>query len=231
MMDKSAIERILKLKNSAYELLLWVNKQAEHQPEILSDRNLEKWRFGEGCESWVRDTYEMIPLSLRPTPADIPAFARLFSSFFQTSFRLVENAPTLDSNGYGSKIYVGSGNRKLVAGSPSGKKSAKGKAKVSNSARELRLIALEELALDRDLAIDRTDLAVLEQDARFQEALMLWSYFYELNRRANFASQGEAVRAMWQAMDRQERVQMSADSIIEARESLLTALKSVSARD
>jgi hypothetical protein len=224
MMNKSDIERILKLKNSAYELLLWLNKRAETQNDILSDRNLEKWRFGESCEGWVRDFYDSIPLALRPAPADIPAFARLFSSFFQTSFRLVESAPSVDYSGYGGKIYVGSGKRKLIAGAPGGKKSAKGKAKVSNSARELRLIALEELALEHDLAIDRAKLAVLEGDPKLQDALILWSYVYELNRRANFASQGEAVRALWQSMDKQERGQIDADDVIGAREMLLAAL-------
>ncbi len=42
-MNKSEIERLLQLQNSAYELLLWLNKRAENEQEILSDSNLEKW--------------------------------------------------------------------------------------------------------------------------------------------------------------------------------------------
>ncbi len=226
-MNKDDIERILRLQHSAYELLLWLNKRAEHEQEILSDHNLEKWRFAESCETWIRDVYGMIPQALRPSQDDIPAFARLFSSFFQTSFRLVESAPTRAYDNWGEESgWVGSGKRKLMPGAPSGKKSAKGKAKVGESARELRLIALEELALENNLLLSRADLEVLEKDEKLHDALVLWTYFHELNRRANFASQGEAVRSLWQAMDKKEREKMNADKIINARDSLVAALKS-----
>ena len=226
-MNKDDIERILRLQNSAYELLLWLNKRAEHDQEILSDHKLEKWRFAENCEDWVRGIYGSIPQAFRPSQDDVPAFARLFSSFFQTSFRLVESAPTRAYNRWGDESgWVGSGKRKLMPGAPSEKKSAKGKAKVAESARELRLIALEELALENDLFLSRADLEVLEKEERLYGALVLWTYFHELNRRANFSSQGEAVRSLWQAMDKKEREKMNADKIIKSRDSLVAALKS-----
>ncbi|HEY0075859.1 MAG TPA: hypothetical protein VGB77_17285 [Abditibacteriaceae bacterium] len=130
-MEKSDIERILHLHNTAYEFLLWLNKRAGNEQEILSDQNLEKWRYAESCEAWVREMHGMIPQSLRPSVEDIPAFARLFSSFFQTSFYLVESAPTPAYDYFGDQSgYVKSGKRKLMAGAPSGKKSPKGKAKI-----------------------------------------------------------------------------------------------------
>ena len=224
-MNKSDIERILRLQNSAYELLLWVNKRAENEQEILSDHNLEKWRFGETCEGWIRAVYGMIPTTLRPAEEDIPAFARLFSSFFQTSFRLVESAPTRVYDDWGEESWGSSGKRKLMPGAPSGKKSAKGKAKVGESARELRLIALEELAIKNDLLLGRPDLEVLESDSKLHDALTLWTYIHELNRRANFASQGEAVRSLWQEMDKKEREKIDADKVMKAHDKLLAALK------
>lgn len=225
-MNREDIERILRLQNSAYELLLWLNKRAETEQEILSDQNLEKWRFGESCEAWVRDVRGMIPQALRPADDEIPAFARLFSSFFQTSFRLVESAPTVAYDYYGHESgYVGSGRRKLMAGAPSGKKTPKGKAKVGKSARELRLIALEELAIENDFLPSRAELEALERDSSLLPALTLWTYVHELNRRAHFASQGEAVRSLWVAMDKKEREKMNADQVIKARELLLAAIK------
>lgn len=226
-MHKHDIERILRLQNAAYELLLWLNQRAAHEQEILSDHNLEKWRYAASCETWVRDIYGMIPQSLRPAPDGIPAFARLFSSFFQTSFRLVESAPTVAYAHFGGPDgYIGSGKRKLMPGAPGSKRSAKGKAKVGESARELRLIALEELALENDMLPSRADLERLGSDDRWSEALTLWTYMHELNRRANFVSQGEAVRSLWQAMDKKERERMSVDKVIKARDTLLAALKS-----
>jgi hypothetical protein len=224
-MNKSDIERILHLQQSAYELLLWVNKRAENEQEILSDQNLERWRFGDTCEAWVRDVYGMIPNALRPTEEDVPAFARLFSSFFQTSFRIVESAPTRVYDNWGEESWGGSGKRKLMPGAPGGKKSAKGKVKVGASARELRLIALEELAIENDLLLGRSDLEALESDAKLHDALVLWTYIHELNRRANFASQGEAVRSLWQKMDKNEREKIDAGKVIYARDRLLAALK------
>ncbi|HEX8549925.1 MAG TPA: hypothetical protein VF681_00080 [Abditibacteriaceae bacterium] len=226
-MNRNDIERILRLQNSAYELLLWLNKRAENEQELLSDHNLEQWRHGESCENWVRETSGMIPQAIRPSQEDIPAFARLFSSFFLTSFRLTERAPVVSYDYYGHESgYVGSGKRRLMAGAPSGKKSAKGKVKVEESARELRIIALEELALENDLLLSRADLEALEQDDNLHDALVLWTYFHELNRRANFASQGDAVRSLWQAMDKKEREKMSVEKIVNARDSLITALNS-----
>ncbi|PQV63814.1 hypothetical protein B1R32_10818 [Abditibacterium utsteinense] len=226
-MNKSEIERLLQLQNSAYELLLWLNKRAENEQEILSDSNLEKWRTAASCENWVREMEGMFPQALRPSPDDIPAFSHLFSSFFQTSFRLVENAPVPAHDYYGHQnSYIAGVRRRLMAGAPSAKKSTKGKAKVGESARELRLITLEELALENDLLIGRADLETLESDEKLNESLVLWTYIHELNRRAHFASQGEAVRSLWQAMDKRERENISADKVLKAHDSLLAALKS-----
>lgn len=225
-MNREDIERLLRLQHSAYELLLWLNKRAETEQEILSDQNLDKWRVAESCEAWVRDVYGMIPTALRPAADEIPAFARLFSSFFQTSFRLVVSAPTRAYDDWGEDSgWVGSGKRKLMAGAPSGKKTHKGKEKVAESARHLRLIALEELALENDLLPGRRDLEVLERDASLAPALTLWTYIHELNRRAHFASQGEAVRSLWVAMDKKEREKITVDKVINARDALVAALR------
>lgn len=225
-MDKSEIERILRLQNAAYELLLWLNKRAEQEQAILSDDNLEKWRFAESCEAWVREMHGMFPQALRPAPDEIPAFSRLFSSFFQTSFQLVESAPKVAYDYFGHESgYVGSGKRKLMPAAPGSKKSPKGKSKVKDTARELRLIALEELALENDLLLPRATLEALENEDSLRDDLILWTYFHELNRRAHFASQGAAVRSLWQAMPKKEREKMTASKIHAAYHNLLAALK------
>lgn len=225
-MNQDDIERILRLQHSAYEFLLWINKRAQNEQELLSDRNLEKWRFADSCETWVRDIYGMIPTAIRPSHDEIPAFARLFSSFFQTSFRLVENAPTTAYDHWGDESgWAGSGKRKLVPGAPGGKRTPKGKEKVRNSARELRLIALEELALEHDYLPSRADLEALEHDSSLSSALTLWTYIHELNRRAHFASQGEAVRLLWLEMDKKEREKITAAKVLKARDTLIAALK------
>lgn len=227
-MTREEIERVLRLQNAVYELLLWLNKRAENEPEILSDHNLEKWRYAQSCEIWVRETYGMIPQALRPDEAEIPLFASLFSSFFQTSFHVVESAPVRAYDSYGEEAgYVGSGQRKLMAGAPGGKKSSKGKAKIAETVRELRLIALEELSLENDIFPNREALEGLGSEDEHGAALDLWAYFHELNRRAHFASQGDAVRALWLALDKKTRDKMSADDVVKARDELVAALKAL----
>lgn len=117
--------------------------------------------------------------------------------------------------------WTGSGRRKLVPGAPGGKKSARGKIKVEECARKLRLIALEELAIENEVLLNHSQLEYLEKAPELQDALILWTYNHELVRRAAFASQGEAVRSLWQAMDKKERERISADKILKARETLL----------
>lgn len=230
-MNHHDIERILRLQNAAYETLLWINKRAEQEQELLSDANLEKWRYAESCEAWVRDIHGMIPLAIRPTEDDIPAFARLFSSFFQTSFHLVESVPKRVYDYYGHESgWVGSGRRKLMPGAPGGRKTPKGKAKVGESARELRLITLEELALENDLLPSRAQLETLLSyaslsDASLSDSLTLWTYFHELHRRSQFASQGAAVLVLWLAMDKKERENITAAKVVKAREVLVDALR------
>lgn len=226
-MTETEISRLLELQKSAYELLLWLDERARTEPEVLSDQNLEKWRVAASCEAWMRDVYGMIPQSLRPLEAEIPAFARLFSSFFLTSFRLVESAPirAFDYRGEEPTGYIGSGRRKLMAGSPEAKKSSKGKERVGETARELRWIALEELGLEHDLLPGRAVLELLEGDAALAADLTLWTYVHELNRRAHFASQGAPVRSLWLAMEKKEREKISAKKVVLARERLLAALR------
>lgn len=224
-MTETEISRLLELQRSAYELLLWIDGRARTDSEMLSDTNLEKWRYATSCEAWMRDIYGMIPRALRPLEAEIPAFARLFSAFFVTSFHLDESAPTPAYDKWGEKTgYVGSGRRRLVAGSPEGKKTPKGKAKVDETARELRLIALEELALEGDLLLSRVELDAFERAAP-PAALTLWTYVHELNRRAHFASQGAPVRALWLAMDKKERENISAAQVVAARARLLALMR------
>ena len=227
-MDKTEIERILRLQNGAYELLLWLDHRAQTEPELLSNQNQEKWRYAPSCEAWVRAIYGMIPQNLRPGEADIPAFARLFSSFFATSFRVVENAPVTAHDYYGHPSgFVAGPKRRLMAGAPDGKKSSKAKAKIRESADELRVLALEELALEHELFPSRAAVETLAKRPSLEAALTLWTYFHQLARRADFASQGAAVRSLWQEMPKKERQNLSADDILAARELLVGTMRAV----
>ena len=231
-LQRSAYELLLRLQRSAYELLLWINQRAASEQELLSGENLEKWRYARSCETWVRDIHGMIPTAIRPSEEEIPAFARLYSSFFQTSFRLAESTAVQLPEHRGSRWgWRQTGRRKLVAGAPGGKKTQGGKAKLEEAARELRLIALEELALEHDLLLGPRELEALDCDAALARAVTLWTYVHELNRRANFASQGEAVRLLWGAMDKKERAKLDVERVLRARDTILKAAQAMDKND
>ena len=117
--------------------------------------------------------------------------------------------------------------RWLQATSFSGRKPSNSKDNIRETARELRMIAHEELALENNLLPGRERLKALANDEKLRDAVTLWTYFHELNRRANFSSQGEAVAYIWRTMNPNERKKMNAEKILKARERLVTSLESI----
>jgi hypothetical protein len=65
-MQKHEIARVLDLQQRAYNLLLWISDQAQHQADLLSESNMEKLRYAPGCDDWVRHMMGIFPEKLRP---------------------------------------------------------------------------------------------------------------------------------------------------------------------
>jgi hypothetical protein len=207
-------------------LLLWISDQAQQQPDLLSESNLEKLRYAQGCDEWVRHMMGIFPEKLRPQEADISAFAHLLSSFFNTSFH-VATVNESDWSGRHSQYNTWVAT-KLVPGAP---KSTKGPAakkraqeKDRQSAHNLQLIVLEELAIEHDIDLTRAQLDALAAEPEVAESLNLWAYAHELMRRSQFASQGAGVHQMWLTLDKRTRENLDADTIWQAREQLCEAL-------
>ena len=224
-MNESQIDTLLKLQKNAYEFLLWINQRAMDDQSILSDQNLEKWKSPATCEQWVRQVLGMIPASMRPTESELPSFSKLFGAFFQTSFHLVESSPVLTSDDWGEPIWVSSGKRKLVAGAPGGKRTPKGKAKKEKSADELCLHALDELALEAGCCCSRDQLDKIRTNSSYATEVVLWTYIHELERRANFASQGEPVLLLWTSLPKKLRENISTERVLRAQDILQQAIR------
>ena len=230
-MTKEELNRVLDLQNKAYSLLLWIDDQARHQPDLLSEENVQAWRFAASCEDWIRRMTGIFPHDLRPEESDIPAFAHLMSSFFNTSFRVdnVKQSRFVHGEHYDAWETFGHV-RKLVPGVPAlaDKTQAERKRfrqKSLESARNLRFIALEELAIENDFDLSREQLETLAQQSEIQNALNLYSYVHELVRRSQFASQGAAVHTLWNTMDKKTRQKLNTEIIWQARETLLAAMR------
>ncbi len=230
-MTREELNRVLDLQNKAYGLLLWIDEQARHQADLLSDENVASWKSADSCELWVRRMIGIFPRDLRPEENDIVAFARLFSAFFTTSVHVEEKNESNWARTQGHHYDVWS-RRKLVAGSPSlmhrtpaEKKRVRQKAE--ESARHLQLIALEELAIENDCDLSHEQLETLASRDDLQDALNVYSYAHELLRRSQFASQGAAVHSLWNSMDKKTREKLKAEKIWHDREKLIAAMKSI----
>ena len=105
---------------------------------------------------------------------------------------------------------------------PAAKKRAQEKDR--QSAHNLQLIVLEELAVEHDIDLTRAQIEALAAEPEVAESLNLWSYAHELMRRSQFASQGAAVHQMWLSLDKKARENLDADTIWQARERLCHVL-------
>ncbi len=204
------LKRVLKLQEQAYNLLLWIGRRAESQPGLLGDESVTELRTGAGAQAWVRRMQGSLPVEWRPEQGDIPAFARLLSAFFTTSFRLET------VNQRGRRVS------KLTLGLKSNNK--RNKRRAAGTARALERIWLIELAGEAGIPIGAARADELMRQPAVQDDLVVWSYACELLRRSQYASQGVAVHAMWRSMDQQQRGRPDANEIWAARERLLTAL-------
>lgn len=214
------------MQNKAYALLLWIDEQARHQPDLLIEKNVEAWRFVESCEAWVRQMNGIFPRDLRPEDDDVSAFSHLMSSFLNTSFHVktVNESDWKRTDGHDYEVWQ---RRKLIPGISSTRKTKAQKEKTLESARHLQFIALEELAIENDCDLSREQLETLACQAKIADALNVYSYAHELLRRSQFASQGAAVHSLWNSMDKKTRQNLNTETIWQARETLVEALNKV----
>lgn len=221
-MTKEELVRVLDLQRKAYNLLLWIDEQARHQADLLSDENVAAWKYADSCQSWVRQMSGIFPRDFRTEENDISAFSHLMPSFFNTSFHVEEKTVSKYSHSYDS--YIADKRVRLVAGVSSTRKTKAQKEKTLESARHLQFIALEELAIENDCDLSREQLENLTRKIETSDALNIYSYAHELMRRSQFASQGAAVHSLWQSMDKKTRQKLNAETIWQARETLVAAL-------
>lgn len=224
-MEKHELEKVLELQARAYELLMWINAQAASEPALLSEESVQALKYAASCRAWIEHRGGSFPQHLRVEAGDMDAFAHLLSAFLSTSFRVEEASHSSrrpGSYGWGTETR-----RRLVAGATPARSRAS-RAKIEESARNLQLIALEELAIENDLDLPHASLQVLVEREDLQIARALWSYGHELVRRSKFASQGASVHAMWRALDEKSRRKLDVDEFWSARQVLVTVLQAAS---
>lgn len=211
-MNKQELENVLDLHRKAYAALLWIGQQARQHPASVSVEIAEELQNVADCERWTRRHRCDLPANARPAEADMSAFARLLTSFFQTSFHMEQAS---DEKQPGVQLVRGLGQTSV---------NRKAKKRDRKTVKDLEILAIKALMEDASIELSYGATIDLIDDPAVAADLALWSYACELQRRCHFASQGRAVHRMWQDMNQDKRKKMTADVIWHARERLIEAL-------
>src|ERR1035438_2722206 len=84
------LEKAVEVQQKAYGLLLWLKQRARTHPELFSAEKVEPFASGDSCVAWVRRQSGGFPHQFRPTAGQVREFGFVLSSFFTTSFRILE---------------------------------------------------------------------------------------------------------------------------------------------
>jgi hypothetical protein len=222
MFDPQRIHDVVGLHEKSFALLRWV--RASLKRGLLSFAVVhETTDTALAAAEWIERHLENIPEGARPRKEQLPMFSRLFVSFLTTSFQLNANALRLVSDcgcrcSYCAYLQAGPN---LDPRYPS-KKDAR-------TALELRRIYLGNLAAEGRVAnagavVDRL---LGSSELTIDIALATWGA--ELLRRAEFASQGEAVLALWRQFAWENgapkpKFQLTAAKLVEAEHKIVASM-------
>jgi hypothetical protein len=206
MLGREEIGQLLALQARAYELLMWLADEATQDPTVLGPHAVAALREPDTAALWLQEHSEHLPERLLPTdPAN--TFASLFSSFFSTSFRvkhLVFEGRLIET-----RVTVGADyNPSEGAG-----------------LEQCQALALRHLAAAEGVPITDKDARRLVRRKSLHDASLLWTYIWELDRRARQKGKGSVVHRIWRSIPRETRKHLEVESIWNAREQLLNAVR------
>lgn len=204
-MEQSEIQHILRLHHQAYDALMWMNREPNVRARLLTGTEIDLLRHEQSCERWLARHVAELPKELQPSAEDHPAFARMLSSFFATSFELPTGGPLVRRRSRLPKRKAREKNQRVVSG--------------------LQRFALQDLAEQAGLNQVETRADAVLQDGATESDRTLWSYVWELRRRCQFASQGSAIHQMWLALDPDARRKLTVEDVWSARTHLLARLR------
>ena len=221
MFDAEILKRLLALHEKSYALFKWLNGSLSRGKRSLASVQ-STLSFSEAASDWLRRNRAGLPDDLRPAETDLEDFAHLFVSYLATSFEVVDGTMVRACPGCCCCVYW-LGNRHLRARNPDRKAKA--------TAGKLKVLALRSLADEAELPFTDAELqAFVRERADLAASLSLFAYAHELFRRTRFASQGEAVLALWREVawdpkgSPKRKFRLKADAILKAERTLRDGL-------
>ncbi len=222
-LTRERLERVIRLHQQAYDVLCWLSNIAFARPYLLTERAADELRDAARCAQWVRKHRHEFPGRLRPTDDTIDEFAQLFSSFFQTSFRIERMYSAGRPCHY--RIYpkkdLAAGRDKLAS-----RRRVPRATKRKRNEEARRLMARAMQAIDESVDVSQDAIATMYEDDELRQDLLLWAWAVELNDRAQGISHGPVVHVLWQQMAPNVRRHHTIGPVWAARENLVAVLAS-----
>jgi hypothetical protein len=207
VLDRIQIAELLTLHSQAYRLLMWLGEEAVKEPSLLGPDVVQQLQHAKTAGEWLVARRGTLPTDLVP---DDPAgpFAKLFSSFFSTSFRVKHLE--LDERVIYSRLTLGIG--------PSRPKRP--------GTLRVQALALKHLASSAGIRMTEDDARELVKRESLRLSSQLWAYVWELDRRAKGKAKGGVVHALWRSIPWEVKKELTVVKIWEAREQLVRAVES-----
>ena len=190
MFDQARITAAIEMQRRSFALLKWV--QDALRGGGLSFAVVHQTTDSAAAASeWMERNLANIPADARPAREEVPAFARLFTSYLTTSYTLSASTKrTVSYCGcYCSWCTYLRSSPDLIARSPTNKD--------VRAAKELKRLYLGDLAVEADVVDPLQAVERVVESSALHESVALCTWTTELLRRMEFASQGEAVLSLW----------------------------------
>ena len=206
VLTRDDVTVLLARQQAAYELLLWLGRTSADDPTLLDSDAVGELAHARTAAAWLARHLTRIPADLAPERMDGP-FAELFASFLTTSFRIEH----VHFDGRLVATY-------LVRGATPGPVPRAGLA-------ACQTLALKHLLVAEGASLAPGDVGGLARRSDLAEALGLWTYVWELDRRSRGKGKGPLVHALWRRLPREARQDLSTARLWAARERLLVAAR------
>jgi hypothetical protein len=203
------VVELLRLQAKAYELLLWLSHESADNPDLLSVEAAASLARAGSAAAWFERHRSELPQDLAALDPHGP-FANLLASFFVTSFRIEQVE-------FGDRLVWA----RIVRGASGGTPDRAGRA-------HSQALAVKHLAASERLPMTETqarDLVRTRRDLR--DAVLLWTYVWELDRRARNKGKGPVVHRIWRSLPGETKRALTADLAWSARQQILDAARGV----
>ncbi|MBK7840331.1 MAG: hypothetical protein IPJ49_22170 [Candidatus Obscuribacter sp.] len=191
MFERQQLDHLLDVHGRSYRLLLWLNKRMrDNKLQVATIHDVIS--LSDAARDWLKRQLNNLPADLRPHENEIDEFSHLLASYLQTSFEVAEGKIPVDGWCGCRCMFC------LYVRDATFLQARKVTDKARETAKQLKVLLLCELANDLGLPLLRTDLEpFIGVNPDLSVAISVLTYTRELMRRTSFGSQGLGVLALW----------------------------------